>query len=167
MKTLIRVGSARKDGHSALIASQLVSHLEAEVIHLSDFAISDYNYDNIYPVEDQFVSFKERLITFDQLLLVTPVYWYSMSSLMKRFLDRLTDLITVRKELGYQLKSMILGAIACGSKKVPVIGFDTPFKLSAEYLGIGYLGFLHTYVVDGIVEEDINSDIRSYFQKLT
>ncbi|MCP4458779.1 MAG: NAD(P)H-dependent oxidoreductase [Cytophagales bacterium] len=35
--------------------------------------------------------------------MATPVYWYSMSGIMKVFLDRIYDVLTIEKELGRKL----------------------------------------------------------------
>lgn len=47
---------------------------------------------------------KQILDKYETLILATPVYWYSMSGIMKVFFDRLTDLLTIEKELGRKLR---------------------------------------------------------------
>lgn len=47
---------------------------------------------------------KQILEKYETLILATPVYWYSMSGIMKVFFDRLTDLLTIEKELGRKLR---------------------------------------------------------------
>ncbi len=41
---------------------------------------------------------------YDVLIFATPVYWYSMSGIMKVFFDRITDLLTIKKDIGRKLK---------------------------------------------------------------
>lgn len=47
---------------------------------------------------------KQILDKYETLILATPVYWYSMSGIMKVFFDRLTDLLTIEKEFGRKLR---------------------------------------------------------------
>ena len=54
------------------------------------------------------------MVQYEQIIFATPIYWYAMSAQLKTFFDRMTDLLTIHKPLGRQLrkgKKMFL--IAC------------------------------------------------------
>ena len=70
------------------------------------------------------------------------MYWYGVSSRMKVFIDRLTDLITIRKEDGRKLKGMQLLLIYHNN------GPDAKYLEKmivniCEYLGITFIGSCH------------------------
>ena len=88
-----------------------------------------------------------RLIdNYDVLILATPVYWYSMSAIMKTFLDRFTDLLTIEKDLGRKLRGKGMAVISCSNGGNLGDYFWLPFSKSASYLGMIYLGDLHTNI---------------------
>lgn len=74
------------------------------------------------------------------IVFATPVYWYAMSGLMKVLFDRFTDLVTVRKDLGRQLKDRRVFLIACGADPDLPEGFEVPFRRTADYLAMKYCG---------------------------
>lgn len=81
---------------------------------------------------------------YDTLILATPVYWYSMSGIMKVFFDRITDLLTIEKELGRKLRGKRMAVISCSIGDNLGEHFWLPFSETAKYLGMEYLGNAHT-----------------------
>ena len=59
---------------------------------------------------------------------------------MKTLLDRFSDLISVRKDLGRRLKGRRAFALACGSEAALPEGFEVPFRETAVYLDLDYGG---------------------------
>lgn len=102
MKAQIVLGSARSDGNTAKIVNQLAGALNAAVLNLSSKNILPYCYQEV-PQNDDFIELAKELCEQSIIVFATPVYWYAMSAPMKNFFDRLTDLITVRKDLGRAL----------------------------------------------------------------
>ena len=60
--------------------------------------------------------------------------------------DRLTDLITISKTQGRQLRGKSIGVISCASENIVKDGFYMPFEESAAYLGMSYLGATHGWI---------------------
>lgn len=83
---------------------------------------------------------------YDTLVFATPVYWYAMSGIMKVCFDRITDLLTIEKELGRQLRGKNMGALSCSNGDNLGDDFWHPFIKIAEYLGMNYLGNVHTHL---------------------
>ncbi len=156
MKIIIIQGSSRSTGNTSVIISALRTHLQADLLDLRTINISPYDYENANRGDD-FLPAMRNIVTYDLIILVTPVYWYSMSGLMKNFLDRLTDCLKIEKETGRKLRGKALAVIACGSDNNQTPGFFEPFKLSAAYLGMDYLGSLHTWLVGEPEIEVLNS----------
>ena len=89
--TVIINGSHNRLGNTTQLLSKIYPDLE--VIYLADHLIELYNYSETYSKNDEFLAIINQLLKYDTIIFATPVYWYSMSSLMKIFFDRLTDLI--------------------------------------------------------------------------
>lgn len=150
-KILVLQGSSRADGHTQKIVNELGQEIALDTLILSNYSILPYDYNHEH--KDDFMRVMECVINYDVIVLATPVYWYAMSGIMKTFLDRITDCLKIRKDVGRQLKGKSLAAISCGSEDSTVLGFFEPFRLSAEYLGMEYLGDCHTWYVDEITQE--------------
>ncbi len=150
---IIILGSARSNGNTRLVAEQIAQLLSCDIIDLNDYAIGYYDYEHRNEGDD-FLPLLERIVAnYDAIIFATPVYWYSMSAVMKTFFDRLSDLLTIRKPLGRQLRGKWLGAISVGYDAETVDGLDMPFRESANYLGMPYLGHVYAWVEEGKVAE--------------
>lgn len=143
-RKVIILGSSRNDGDTRLIVDTLLKESNWDVVDLSDFDIGyfDYGHEN---QNDDYLELIERIIKdYDVLIFASPVYWYSMSGIMKVFFDRLTDLLTIKKELGRALRGKSMAAISSSNGGNLGDVYWLPFAKSAEYLGMKYIGNLHT-----------------------
>ena len=144
MNKVIILGSSRNNGDTKKIVSELLSRSDCDVIDLTEYNISyfDYNHAN---QNDDFINLI-KLITdkYDVLIFATPVYWYSMSGTMKVFFDRFTDLLHLEKGIGRKLRHKSMAVISSSNGDNLGTDFWLPFKKSAEYLGMNYLADLHT-----------------------
>ena len=52
---------------------------------------------------------------------------------------RLSDLITIRKDLGRLLRGKSVAVVASGTDEVLPDGFEVPFQRTCEYLGMRYV----------------------------
>lgn len=139
-KPLVILGSNRKNSLTESITRKALGTTDFDMIDLLDHTIVHYNYDGHYPAADEFDAIINRIVAYDNIVFATPVYWYSMSGVMKVFFDRLTDLITIKKDLGRGLKGKSASMIAVGVDPTIPDGFEVPFKHTAAYLGIQYQG---------------------------
>ena len=89
-----------------------------------------------------------------------------MSGRTKVFLDRISDLLKIDKETGRELRGKSLGLVSCGSESRLNKGFAIPFQLSAAYLGMDYLGDLHTWIENDTIPAHIEIDIKDYIKKI-
>lgn len=142
-KTVIIIGSSRKNGNTSRIAEHLAKEQGWDVVNLSDYKMSYYDYES-KNLGDDFLPLIKRIIeNYDTLMFATPVYWYNMSGIMKVFFDRLSDLIRIEKDLGRQLRGKNMGVISnCHSDDLEDT-YYLPFIKSANYLGINYIGHQH------------------------
>lgn len=144
-KVLIISGSAR-GGSNTLKSVQTLNLPEAHILELLQFNISPYKYDETNR-DDDFMQVVSKMLEADLIVFATPVYWYSMSWVMKVFFDRLTDLLSGdRKVLGRRLKGKKTFLLAQGASDEMPIGFEVPFKSSSEYFGMEFNGFKYVVV---------------------
>ena len=144
MSQIIVFGSSRSNGNTRAVIKQIIEDIEIPIVDLSMLNISPYDYEYCN-LADDFMPLIERIIAFDTIILATPVYWYTMSATMKIFIDRISDLLDIRKDLGRKLRGKKMFVIASFGTSLPK-GFEDSFSQTCEYLGIEYLGASLVYV---------------------
>lgn len=165
MKAVIIQGSSRSEGNSSKIVEIIKKRLSAEVIDLNRKNINAYSY-NPQHKEDDFIPTMRSILNYDTIILVTPVYWYSMSGIMKTFFDRITECLKSEKEIGRKLRGKNMIAVSCGSDDFETEGFFVPFKNTAEYLGLNYLGDIHTWINNDQPEQEVLDRIDLFLSNL-
>ncbi|MEL6866853.1 MAG: NAD(P)H-dependent oxidoreductase [Bacteroidota bacterium] len=156
--TILLQASARSHGHTRLITNYLSQQSGIPLIDLKtkDIGYFDYEFNN---QEDDFIPLIEEMLHYDLFIFATPVYWYSMSARMKTFFDRLSDLLKIRKDLGRQLRGKSMLAISCSGDPELVAGYFMPFEESADYLGMHYLGGVHTWIFEEQIPEEVRKQL--------
>ena len=166
-RAVIILGSSSSTGDTFKVATYISKTLSIPIVDLlqKDFGDFDYNFKN---KEDDFLPLIEELIeNYDTFVLATPVYWYTMSALMKRFIDRFSDLLKMHKETGRKLRGKHVAIVSCGSDKILKEGFHMPFIETAKYLGMNYIGDVHTWVSADGIEEEVKIHVRSFIAKIS
>lgn len=143
--TLILFASSRDQGNTRKIAEAVRAKTGADFLNLNELDISTYDYEHRNR-NDAFIPTFEKIVQYRQLIFITPVYWYSMAGSMKIFFDRMSDLLTIRKDLGRSLAGKSMSAICCSSDATEYPGFFMPFARTADYLDMHYLGDCHTWI---------------------
>lgn len=144
MKKVIIVGSSRNDGDTANLTKQLIEKTDWDVLNLNDYEFSYFDYKHENRNDDYLNLMKKIVEKHETLIFVTPVYWYSMSGIMKVFFDRFTDLLSIEKELGRKLRGKKMAVLSCSIGENLGEYFWLPFSETAKYLGMEYVGNLHT-----------------------
>jgi multimeric flavodoxin WrbA len=106
MRVTVLIGSHRKNGNTARISRKILDSLrealpgvETELLFLGDSDIRactgcegcGKSWDCI--IRDDYAGIVSRIDASDGLVLASPTYWYSVTSDMKRFIDRSYSLI--------------------------------------------------------------------------
>lgn len=143
-RVLIIIGSSRNDGDTKMLVNELVNISNYDSVDLNDYNISYYDYSHNNSGDDYLGLMKKLISGYDTLLFATPVYWYAMSGVMKIFFDRITDLLDNEKELGRKLRGKKMAAISTSIGDNLGEHFWLPFIETANYLGMTYIGHLHT-----------------------
>ena len=139
MNIAVILGTSKSDGNTRKLADSFVEQSGATLFDLSNFNVSfqDYSHEN---KNDDFLPIIHELLSFDHLVFASPVYWYSMSAQLKVFFDRLSDLLTIEKELGRRLKGKSISVLSTGYNLELPDCFVQPFELTAKYMQLEFKG---------------------------
>ena len=159
--TLIIFGSSRGDGNTRKMVDFLLQNISADWIDLNKYSFSEYDYD-YQNAEDDFIDLAEKMIKYQNIVFATPVYWYAMSAIMKKYFDRLSDIVSHRKEVGRKLAGKHLFALACSSDQTEYEGFFMPFELTAGYLDMNFGGSVHTWVEEDKLPEEVKRRLLEF-----
>ena len=153
---VVILGTSRSDGNTRATVNHILNGKFVELADLSTMDIGSYDYQHVNRT-DSFLPLVELLIGKSLWLFATPVYWYTMSAQLKHFVDRLSDLTTIRKDLGRVLRGKSVGVIASGTDEELPEGFEAPFRLTCNYLGMRYIGTF--YLQFGKDDQPIHGDL--------
>jgi len=183
MKVVGFVGSPRKGGNTDALVEQVLAGAtdagyETEKVYLVDYDLTpidpvygeDTNWtDSRQDAADQLI---DRMVAADAVVLGTPVYWFSVSGLLKLFIDRWSL---------YQRGDERLRDLTAGKKLVVVVAMAdsnasyleavlAPLRYAAKWLKMQWAGeVVATGVSDpGEVEQrpDLLADARALGQSL-
>src|SRR6056297_263324 len=108
---LVILGSSRSRGNTRMLVDAAFPKSNRRLIDLGSHAFSEYGY-TCANHDEAFAELADVLVSHQWVVLATPVYWYTTSATMKRFVDRLSDLVTIRKSLGRALAGRRLYVVA-------------------------------------------------------
>ncbi len=144
LKKIIIIGSSRKDGFTHKAVQQFNCFSDFDVVDLNDYNFTYYDYEHQNKNDDYISLMRKLVFKYDVFVFATPVYWYSMSGIMKVFFDRFTDLLDNEKVLGRKLRNKYMAVLTSSVGDHLGENFWLPFKETARYLGMEYLGNVHT-----------------------
>ena len=159
-KGVIVFGSARSDGNTGHVVSHLARHTGFQVVDLNTLHIGYFDYEQTN-TEDDFMPTIRKILEHDIVIFATPVYWYTMSAVLKTFFDRLSDLLKWHKEAGRQLRGKSMGLVSTSEKPGIADAFAYPFVQTAAYLGMDFLGHFHFKTTKGKLTEDVITEMQA------
>lgn len=131
------LGTARSDGLTRRAVSSAFPAQTIDLIDLNEKVIADYDY--LTSGHDDFPAVMEAFKAAASVVFATPVYWYAMSGVLKRFFDRLTD-VTGPNSVGRRLAGRHIWLMATGTDEELPEGFEVPFQRTAAYFDMCYRG---------------------------
>lgn len=143
---LFLVGSSRRNGNTWRLLQHINSSQQYDTVDLTLLNISYYDYGQAN-LGDDFIPTIEKILQYDTIGFVSPVYWYTVSAQMKTFIDRISDLLTSRKDLGGALagKSTFLLATGSTNEQLPQ-GMEDTIRLTSEYMAMSFRGSFYAKV---------------------
>ncbi len=148
-KSIIIFASSRSDGNTFAATKLVRDNIhESLFLDLANYTVSDFDY-NHKNKNDDFMQIIKEILNYKTIILATPIYWYTMSASMKRFVDRLSDLLSTNKGTGRLLRNKNLAVITSYSiHPEGKDGFEPIFINTTKYLGMNYLGCYFHYAGD-------------------
>lgn len=165
-KGVIILGSANSDGETRKIVSFIGDKTNYPIIDLKTKNISGFDYEFKNRNDDFHPLIQEIANTYDIIVFATPVYWYSMSGIMKTFFDRISDCLKIEKETGRKLRGLEMAVVSCGSDKKLKNGFHTPFIETAKYLGMNYVSDVHCWIEDKGIPISVKNDLKKFIKSV-
>lgn len=138
-KILAFLGAAKGHRNTLDFLIHAYPENELDIVDLNEMFISTFQYG--VNSQDDFYALIERAVSAELIIWATPVYWYGMSTSMKNFIDRFSNLLSGDgKILGEALYGKKVKVISTGNDDRLPFGFESPFSLTAIYFGMDYLG---------------------------
>lgn len=138
-------GSSRSNGDTSKFVKHILASRDWQHVDLLQYTIGHFDYAFNNKSDDFLPLIKDLILKHDHFVFASPVYWYSMSGVMKVFLDRFSDLLIHEKELGRKLRGKSMSVLSVSGNDDVSDSFYVPFRKSAAYLGIDYKGECHAY----------------------
>ncbi|MFD1412498.1 flavodoxin family protein [Oceanobacillus jeddahense] len=152
MKIGVIYGSTRYNGNTERLTEEVIKDLpEVTKIDLKKYQFNDisdqrHERNGFSPVEDAYNQIIDQIIDCEVLIFATPIYWFGMTSVMKRFIDRWSQ--TVRDEnyptFKKQMSRKQAYIIAVGGDNPLVKGMPLvqQFAYICDFIGLTYKGYL-------------------------
>lgn len=138
MKVLGILGSSRKDGNTNDLLDIALNGAAEGGCEVEKISLVDYNIHHIYNCKeckgrgkcssDDFHYVRDKLFASDGVIWATPLYWYSMSGLLKVFLDRLCCVMYL------ETPEYLLGKLK-GKQSALIWTQEEPFERGQHLLG--------------------------------
>ena len=163
-RILSLIGSSHQNGNTTLVTKAFAEISGSEIVDLGQLDISYYDYDHKNRGDDFLPLIKDFIENYDTMVIVTPIYWYTMSAEVKTFLDRISDLLTIEKETGRKLRGKSMALISQTEGDFYYDWFAEPIRLTAKYLGMDFKGHVHVSIEDGDITEVYRKRMKKLFQ---
>jgi multimeric flavodoxin WrbA len=142
--------SSRRDGNTGRLMDRIATELGIDVVDLATQRITAYDYEHRNR-DDDFEPLMTRLLDFDQWIIASPVYWYSVAPTMKVFLDRISDYLDIPelKASGRRLRGKSAFIVCTSVVDQAPSAFVDSLSETFSYLGMRYSGVAHFNCEDG------------------
>ncbi|MGI6031930.1 MAG: flavodoxin family protein [Coriobacteriales bacterium] len=137
MTTLFINGSPNRDGNTAHLAHILLEGTTYETLNLVDYKIFPYGQEDFEG--DQFDEVLSALRAADDIVIGAPMYWHSMSGMLRNVLDRCYGPVQEGSLSGKRLWFVFQGAAP--TKEQLAAGEFTMSRFAALY-GMEYQGMV-------------------------
>lgn len=152
MSYIVLFGSARIDGSTRRAVDSVFQDESHRFVDLRSLNITPFDY--THDAQDDFLPLMQEITQYDTIVLASPVYWYSVSSYMKTFLDRWGHLLAGEsgKALALKLEGKRLFLITSFAAELPLgcTAFETPIRQTCYYMNIHYGGCYYDYADEAL-----------------
>ena len=164
MNNIVAVfSSSRSNGNTEKLLTSIASIIGIDIINLSKYTFSEYDYDHKNQ-DDDFLRLINKILAYDKIIFASPVYWYSVTPTMKKFLDRISDLLELPNLLdtGRRLRGKTAYVLSSSVSEEVSSSFLGAFEETFEYLGMVFGGYIHASCEDGYQTENYANDLSRF-----
>lgn len=165
-KGVIILGSSNSNGDTYKAASFVSQQMNYSIIDLKTKNISEFDYEFKNRNDDFHPLINEIVNQYDLIVFATPVYWYTMSGILKTFLDRISDCLKIEKDVSRKLRGMEMAVLSCDSDKQLKDGFHMPFVETSKYLGMKYIGDVHCWVKNNNLPDSVEAKLNDFINQI-
>ena len=169
MSIAVIYGGTRPDGNTEALTKAATQGLVAEEIYLKDYSIEPildkrHAEEGFSEVNDDYNQIIDRILPHDVLIFSTPIYWYSMTGIMKNLIDRWSQTLRDSKypDFKKQISQKRAYVIAVGGDKPYTKGLPMiqQFQHIFDFVGITFEGYI---IGEGNRPGDIDKDLKALF----
>lgn len=165
-KKVIIKGSSNRNGNTQKVVDYVNKNSDFDIIDLLDYKIGQFDYEFKNRTDD-FLPLMEKITEqYETIIFATPVYWYSMSGILKVFFDRISDVLQYRKELGRKLRGKNMGMMSNSNMNDRQPSYHIPFIESAKYLGMYYVGDVHAWFNNNDIDSEAKKIIDTFREQI-
>ncbi|WAA11149.1 flavodoxin family protein [Fervidibacillus albus] len=147
---LVLEGSSRSGGNTERLTNEVLRDVERTTIYLREktiLPIVDKRHDEegFSIVNDDHDAIMEEVFKHDILIFSTPIYWYSMSGLMKTFIDRWSQTLRdPRFQMKAEMKKKEAFVVACGGDNPRMKGLPLiqQFQYAFDFIGLPFSDYV-------------------------
>ena len=151
MQVTLLLGSSREASNCELLANIVVKGLDVTRVYLKDYNIQPikdlrHSPTGFQTIKDDHSKIMTTLLKTDVLIFATPIYWYSMSGIMKNFIDRLSQTIrdpsfqNVKKKLS-RIKTIVL-AVGGDTPRIKGLPLILQFQYTFDFLNMELIAYI-------------------------
>ncbi len=164
------IGSSREQSNSEQLTDIVLQGVPHEKLYIKDLHIEpihDLRHDEngFQVVADDYDQVIQAILTSDVVVFATPIYWYSMSGIMKNMVDRFSQAIRDERypELKEKLKTTQAIVLAVGGDAPHVKGLPMiqQFQYIFDFLNMPFSSYI---IGEGNKPGDITNDERALAQ---
>ena len=164
--TIILFASSRRNVNTGRLTDAVANRLGLEVIDLGELDISAFDYEHRNR-DDDFEPLMEKVLSVENIIFASPIYWYSVAPPMKIFIDRISDYLELPDllEEGRKLRGKKGYVISTSISDAPDEPFINAFRETFSYLGMDFGGFINANCSNGYQAGLYENDIRAFVEK--
>ncbi|WP_221565809.1 flavodoxin family protein [Alkalihalobacillus sp. TS-13] len=168
MKVGVIYGSTRELGNTEFLTEEVVKRLpDVTKIDLKRYQFKDiidqrHEKNGFSPVKDEYDQIIDQIIDCEVLIFATPIYWYGMTSVMKRFIDRWSQTVRDEKYPNFKekmsQKQAYIIAVGGDNPRVKGVPLVQQFMYICQFIGLDYKGYV---LGEGAKPKDIFKDEKA------
>ncbi|MBS4193144.1 flavodoxin family protein [Bacillus sp. FJAT-49705] len=151
MKIATFIGSSRTESNSELLSDAVLKGIKHQKVYIKDLSIQPiedlrHTKTGFQTVDDDYDQVIKVFMENDVIIFATPIYWYSMSGIMKNMIDRLSHAIRDERypQFKEHLKKVEAIVLAVGGDEPRIKGLPLiqQFQYTFDFLNIRFSSYI-------------------------